>query len=135
MPLNPLMLVMKAQNSRLARWLLGLNNFSIMPTRPGEDPMARIKARMATTLSGLVALMFTVVVGLVAGMTALLARSHRPVGWVLATCGGLLLAFTVLSWVRSRSCRLPDPGVIVVSAVLNALAVAGGVAILMRYAN
>lgn len=128
--MNPMMLIAKAQQSWLLRWLLGLNGFSIMPSKPGDDPMRRIQVRMMTTVGGLLTLLVTLIVGVVAGITALVASTPRPVGWIMVIAGGVLLLSGLRPWLRSRAARMPTPGVLSISLLLNLAAVAGGLWIL-----
>ncbi len=128
--MNPLPLILRAQQSRTIRWLLGLNNFSLLGEQPGQDPMDRLRVRIVSTLIGLAALATTLLAMLAAGVTALAADTLRPAGWVLlaGSLAALLLGFQSL-W-RSRRGSMPGPGVLYVTASLNLTGCAAAVAIL-----
>ena len=133
MPLfNPLLLVNAAQRSHLVRWLMGLRNFSLMPTRPGEDPMHRMQLRLMTTLSGLLAGLISLIVWAAAGVAAWAAPSLRPTAWTLAVGGGAMLLLALRATLQSRLARMPTPGVLWVTIVLDLAAIATAVWMFVR---
>jgi len=128
--MNPLAWILRAQQSRTFRWLLGLSNFNLMGEPPGQDPIRRMQVRVVTTLIGLLALATTLLALLVAGVAALAASTLRPAGWVLLVGSLAALLLVGQSLWRSRRGRMPDPGVLYVTALLNLSGVAAAVAIL-----
>ena len=123
-PVNPFSLLNMAQRSGLFRWLLGLNGFSLMPDRPGEDPMQRLQLRLMTSLSGLLAGVITLILWAVAGVALWVAGSNRPAGWTLLVGGGVTLLLAGRSVLQCRTGRMSVPGAIIVAVVLDLAAVA-----------
>lgn len=123
--LNPMMLIALAQRSRLFRWLLGLHNFSLMPTEPGQDPVRRLQVRMMTTLAGALAFLFTVLLLSIAGIAALLG-AQRPAGWIMIVGGSLMLLLSGWAGYRSFSGKMPTPGATVIALAASVLAIIGG---------
>ena len=128
--MNPLALILRAQQSRTFRWLLGLSNFSLMPQRPDEDPIGRMQLRVVTTLVALAALAVTLIVLLAAGLAGLIASTARPAAWILLIGGMVALALAAHSMWRSRRGRMPGPGALYVTALLNAAGVTAAILIL-----
>jgi len=126
-PVNPFSLLNMAQRSRLMRWLLGLNGFSLMPGRPGEDPMQRLQVRLMTSLSGMLAGAISLIVWAAAGIALWAGQSNRPAGWTLLVGGGVMLLLAGRSTFQCRAGRVSVPGAIIVAIVLDlaALAAAG----------
>jgi len=89
-----------------------------------------MQVRVVTTLIGLLALATTLLALLVAGVAALAASTLRPAGWVLLVGSLAALLLVGQSLWRSRRGRMPDPGVLYVTALLNLSGVAAAVAIL-----
>jgi hypothetical protein len=150
--INPLALVALAQRRRAIAWLLGLRNFSLLgpgaggaiggagmpgagspprPVAPPPDPVRRLKVRMATTLGGILTLLLTLLMFLVAGIASA-AGAARPTGWILAVGGGIVVLLAAWAAIRSMTSRMPTPGVLVITLALDVLALAGGVAILFK---
>jgi hypothetical protein len=130
-PVNPFSLLNMAQRSRLLRWLLGLSGFSLMPSkpqpRPGEDPMQRLRVRLMTSLSGVLAGVISLILWAAGGIALWVGQSHRPAGWTLLVGGGVMLLLAGRSVLQCRAGRMPVPGAIIVAIVLDlaALAAAG----------
>lgn len=120
-----LAVIARVQRSGMLRWLLGLRGFSVVSTRPGGNPIERLKVRLLTTLEGLVSLAVTVVGLAMAGVVWAVAGSPRPACVVLMVSGTAALVVAVRALWRSRRAGLPDPGVLYLAAGLNLLAAVG----------
>jgi len=131
---NPLSMIVRAQQSRTFRWLLGLKGFSLAPVREDDNPLRRIQLRLLTTLEGLLALAFTLLSLLVAAVAGLISGSARPAGWVLLVGSMVALILVGRSLWRSRRGAMPDPGVLYITAALNLAAVAAAIAVFWKSA-
>jgi hypothetical protein len=114
------------------RWLLGMGNFSLMPTEPGDDPMQRLMLRLRTTIEGLVAVLVTLLVLLVAGIVALATEGPDAVVMVVIVGSAAALLLVARSAWRSKRARISVPGLAWVAGVMNLAMVATAILLLLR---
>lgn len=122
----------RAQRIAFFAWLLGMRKFNIMPTRPGDDPMTRMRTRLLTIIEALAALVVTLATLIVVGLTALFAAAGSPAPAACMLVGGTVSLVLVLRAVwRCVRAAMPVPGLAWLVGLLNVAATGAAAAMVL----